>query len=1066
MVSVILSYVKNFIILLLVVFCMISVESQAQRIAGPDGEQVLRNCIFSTTVGKYRFAVTRYSVYFAKQNQNNAWEKAKEVYTTPLNLTFSDAIMKSNETGNTRTLSLLRSDGSVVLLSYNSDVDAMSGSPIIIASDGLPTGSFRRLFNGQKFYLISGNNIYTNKNDGTPWKPDSIGLSRQTLRDISLDISGNLIAATNKGLFIKNNGNDTFKLSPAFDTVRVNILYIGRSGKYLLYAYNTGVYSSSDFGSTWKIDTAVIGRQSVTRFGDDAAGNVYAIVSSLNTPLVYKKSANESAWVRIDTNLKNFIGIAPNINDIGGLNTADVATTYGSFSSSDIGISWINSSNGIQAEDHYGLQFLSGGKMVTSTNLGIFSKAGPTNDWIKTFPANAYSASRPLFKDNTGNIYTQAAASGTIQQPIYKSTDAGITWMPDTLGLSTVPVTSGGFFQSVFYVDENGGEHFGLPSVTTPSPTAFRLYAKSQGSSFATDTAGIGISLTSSTQTFVVNSFGTNYRGSLYFSGLKYNQQFTIVASYIYKKNPSTAPWTLDTAGIGLKQVNAFTANKNGTMYAGSAVSGGVSHVFLKEGATWKNIPAPPASSVNVSSMGCDSMNSIYAVFANSGFQGTSNKGVYATADTGKTWQYAGMDSLLVRGLTARSDSIFAFTGRGIYRLNKTALKLPKMVLVPKTLDFGKVKTNTQKDLVVKVSNLGQDTLRVTNISNTGGVINVSSRNFKVAPGADYNLTVSYKPTTLGILQTVLRISSNDFPDSIVCNGEGILPDNPAKISFNTRTINFDSVKVSTTKDTVVVVENQGGDTLRISNITSSRSGFTIPVRVFNIVPGAKQNITISFRPTDTIIYQGYIRFISNIMQDSISVLGKGWNIVAIAPNMILDFHTLNFGKVEIGKEGDTILRITNPPPTGTDTLNVTDIRSSDTSIFKAYPTAFNVLVDYGQYVTFRFLPKQKGIVNGKYTIISNDSPDSVLVTGEGIDPSGVDENITGFNETMNIKLSPNPNSGLFNIFIENLLPNERILHFAIYDELGNMTENIFSGFVNAGMTVHPVNLGLMPSGI
>src|SRR5207245_2675321 len=110
---------------------------------------------------------------------------------------------------------------------------------------------------------------------------------------------------------------------------------------------------------------------------------------------------------------------------------------------------------------------------------------------------------------------------------VVKSTDNGLTWSPDTAGLSTISMNS-------WFVDENGTQHASKGNVG-----AVQLYSKTSGGSWAPDMMGFA----STTNEQATTCWGTDNNGTIYV-GTNSTQ-----GKVLWKKT-GTSSWILDTTGL------------------------------------------------------------------------------------------------------------------------------------------------------------------------------------------------------------------------------------------------------------------------------------------------------------------------------------------------------------------------------------------------------------------------------------------------------------------------------------------------------------------------------------
>ncbi len=97
-------------------------------------------------------------------------------------------------------------------------------------------------------------------------------------------------------------------------------------------------------------------------------------------------------------------------------------------------------------------------------------------------------------------------------------------------------------------------------------------------------------------------------------------------------------------------------------------------------------------------------------------------------------------------------------------------------------------------------------------------------------------------------------------------------------LAFNKSSIILPSVKIGQWKDTTVSVSNTGTDTLKITNITSSKTYFSIRPIVLTIAPSESKLDTIRFIPDSVGTRNGLILFVSNDQKgaDTVVVSGNG----------------------------------------------------------------------------------------------------------------------------------------------------------------------------------------------
>jgi hypothetical protein len=159
-----------------------------------------------------------------------------------------------------------------------------------------------------------------------------------------------------------------------------------------------------------------------------------------------------------------------------------------------------------------------------------------------------------------------------------------------------------------------------------------------------------------------------------------------------------------------------------------------------------------------------------------------------------------------------------------------------------------------------------------------------------------------------------------------------------------------------------------------------------------DIPPGAIVSTTNSFTVNiDTLIFPDYFNFKVDIMSD-------GWaywiDSMRVPPIAIISINPteLDFGEVAIDSSATKTFTITNY---GDEDLVISNITSSE-PVFTVNITSAVVLPDSSQDVEVTFTPTGVISFNGKIEITHNaaGSPDSVMVTGEGVIVLGVEEEL------------------------------------------------------------------------
>ncbi len=625
--------------------CPVRVLSQG--FIPPPGESLISKDIQYCSNGHMvRIATTSGGVYFSRYI-NHHWIKDTKVWNCPSALT----IATGSECGpGDNRYNVVLSNCQVWRIRLNICTDGSVISEWNIPSPPVTGSVGVEKLTGDALYMLTSSGLFVSR-DSTTWQLDTAGIGAVTVRDVALDTAQFVYAATDSGLYVQNpDSNVWHRVTSLTQKKSMYSVFVDRVNRIFVGGNGGGLYVSTDNGSTWTTDTSGIGNQVVSKIGDDAYGNIYIAAGGR----IYRSDNGSSSWVDITAGILSITVNLPTFTSIGGDTVLLAATSFGMYSSSDLGSTWAESDSGIGAEHMYGAARGSGSSFLVSTALGVFAGDPVAGTWTKSYPQNGYEAQLPLYSDGLGNIYILDQSRGQYSNGavfVAKSTDGGSTWSPDTAGLS--PVNG-----SLYNVDETGAQHYG--NTFYGSTRYCYLWKKPAGGSWTLDTAGFPVQNYS-----FVTSFASDRNGYVYVSGY-------FAGKRVMRRPASGGSWVIDTVGIP-SSISYFSsmAGANGDVVGASG-----STIMHRPSGIWTKIPLP--SQLTFPILTLMSMNDSGIVFASFKDLNSVGLGVYFTRDAGTTWTYAGLDSLTVTSLAASGDSVLAFTDHdGLYALNSSGIPLP-----------------------------------------------------------------------------------------------------------------------------------------------------------------------------------------------------------------------------------------------------------------------------------------------------------------------------------------------------------------------------------------------------
>ena len=549
-------------------------------------------------------------------------------------------------------ITLMLSNGQTVIY------DQFTGT--VIQSNNIPDLGLQAPLEitGDALYVRSYNYVSKSVDHGQSWVVDTLGLNGAYLYSICTDTAQNVYVAANNGLYGQTANGNSWTRNTNFPANNCDLVFVDRQNR-LFAATLSMLYSSTNSGLSFQPDTAGIGHVRVNSIGDDAFGNIYLIVSSTglyNGDRIYRSLGGTQPFERIDQPLTalNFDSYTVPFMQVSGDTVLFAATAYGSFYSLDSGTTWTVANRGISAESFFGLAQANNGNMITTTHLGCFSSTNAADTaWNQVYPQNGYAGGQPLFKDNTGALYTEGGTLLTDfnsqTRMVVRSTDNGVSWQPDTLGISQIHMFK-------WFVDETGTQH-GAQFGNGVGPIG--LFSKPVGQAWAIDTTGFH-----SGNSDQPTAFGTNGNGKIYFSNTT-QSAFTPLWS-----KQGAGNWALDTIGLN-DEAYDFAHTSSNTMYLGAYTG-----VWKQTGNSWVKLPNPNGSTLSAFAVAVDASNTLWAAFSYfDAYYNSIGLGVYYTNNDGATWLTPSfdIDTVTFLKLVAIGDSVYGLSYyNGAYLFDKS----------------------------------------------------------------------------------------------------------------------------------------------------------------------------------------------------------------------------------------------------------------------------------------------------------------------------------------------------------------------------------------------------------
>lgn len=264
-----------------------------------------------------------------------------------------------------------------------------------------------------QIFLKTNNSVWRSSDEGDSWTQLTLAAGVTGISELEISPDGDLFAATpnNKIYRSTNNGDTWAELFTAAGDVRA-FGFHGPSTVYALTSFS-GSYSSTDNGNNWTLLSPLPGTNGGYRIAVNAAGHLFVASSDGG---IFSTSDAGTTWSDVTTDLITpAIGVLfLNANDELFAGTSD-AGVY-----KQAGASWVAKNQGVSAVYINRLVPIDG-VLYACTTYGVYSSADVGQTWQQSIRGMDEPDILALAKAPNGDLY----AGGRI---LYRSTD-GINWI-------------------------------------------------------------------------------------------------------------------------------------------------------------------------------------------------------------------------------------------------------------------------------------------------------------------------------------------------------------------------------------------------------------------------------------------------------------------------------------------------------------------------------------------------------------------------------------------------------------------------------------------------------------
>jgi hypothetical protein len=318
--------------------------------------------------------------------------------------------------------------------------------------------------------------------------------------------------------------------------------------------------------------------------------------------------------------------------------------------------------------------------------------------------------------------------------------------------------------------------------------------------------------------------------------------------------------------------------------------------------------------------------------------------------------------------------------------LTAIARGIPDITVIPQTIDFGVVPVGQSALGTFLVINDGNDVL--TGLSEiVGNTVDFSFEfgggSFNLAPGDTNIIGIRFEPFQLGMLFTVLKITSND-PDEMIIPvtifGTSVI----ARVQVDPQQLDFGSVPIDTFATQTVSITNTGTfpfivnetNVLGINAANFYLSGLQAP---FTVNPNETKLVDIRFTPQTLGTKSALLQIVTDAFNaDTVTVSLSGTGVGA--PDIDVNPLAFDFGNTLVG-DSTTLFGIISNAGQLELTINSISISGTNASEFFFTPLQ-NLTLQPGESDTLyvSFTPQSIGSKFATVEISSNDPDENPLV--------------------------------------------------------------------------------------
>ncbi|MFC1726463.1 choice-of-anchor D domain-containing protein [candidate division KSB1 bacterium] len=199
--------------------------------------------------------------------------------------------------------------------------------------------------------------------------------------------------------------------------------------------------------------------------------------------------------------------------------------------------------------------------------------------------------------------------------------------------------------------------------------------------------------------------------------------------------------------------------------------------------------------------------------------------------------------------------------------LTGTGFFVPRPILevTPDTIDFGDVFTEDDVEFAFGLTNIGEQSINISNVYSNSEIIQLTLGSTIIAPGSSISLDINLNNDQAGEFTDTIFIQSNNKDGTIkIPVHANFSIRNQSIIEISNINIDFGNVYVTESKTVEIMIYNTGNKELEINSIISDESHFSGMVVNSNIGISDSTKLFLVFSPEEEKEYTGELTIQNN----------------------------------------------------------------------------------------------------------------------------------------------------------------------------------------------------------